>query len=76
MLSKRWKGAEKAEFPRWLRGNEIPEEQETSKAVYKRPPIHSRIKKGVSGNPGGVKRGTIFISEAYMRLLVPREGEL
>lgn len=33
-------------------------------------------KPGQSGNPGGVRRGTVFISEAYKRLLKLDEAEL
>jgi hypothetical protein len=46
---------------------QIPEEQ--GKVGYKRPPIHTRFEKGISGNPGGVKKGTIYVSEAYKRLM-------
>lgn len=33
-----------------------------------RPPKQTQFKVGVSGNPGGVKRGTVFLSEVYKRL--------
>src|SRR6185503_6059898 len=32
--------------------------------------------RGKSGNPGGVKKGTIFISEAYKRMLAMSPEEL
>jgi hypothetical protein len=53
----------------------IPEEQGT-RVGYKRPPLHTRFSKGMSGNPGGVKKGTVFISEAYKRMLAMSPEEL
>jgi hypothetical protein len=55
---------------------EIPEKQGKETVGYKRPPRHSRFKKGASGNPGGVKKGTVFISEAYKRMLAMTPDEL
>jgi hypothetical protein len=55
---------------------QFPEKQGNQKAGYKRPPIHTRFKKGASGNPGGVKKGTVFIAEAYKRLLSMAPDEL
>lgn len=57
-------------------GKQIPEKQGNQKAGYKRPPIHTRFKKGASGNPGGIKKGTVFIGEAYKRVLAMSPGEL
>ena len=52
------------------RANGTPEEQGIVKpgkgGVV--PPIHARWQPGTSGNPGGVKRGTVFPAEAYKRL--------
>ena len=56
--------------------NKVPEKQGIQKVGYKRPPAHTRFKKGVSGNPGGVKKGTVFISEAYKRMLAMSPEEL
>jgi hypothetical protein len=48
---------------------------------YGRPPLHTRFRKGVSGNPGGRPRGTtkpramkLALQEAY-RLIRVREGD-
>ncbi len=67
---------QKAKSSDTKRGKPIPEKQGNQKAGYKRPPIHTRFKKGVSGNPGGVKKGTVFIGEAYKRVLAMSPDEL
>jgi Family of unknown function (DUF5681) len=56
--------------------------QSTSYAVgYRRPPVHTRFRRGVSGNPGGRPRGrgtgranALILKEAY-RLVTVRDGE-
>jgi len=48
---------------------QVAEEQGIYKIGYKRPPVHTQFKKCVSGNPRGVKKGTVFISEVYKRML-------
>ena len=40
---------------------EIPEEQ--GLVGYQKPPKHTQFQPGQSGNPGGVRKGTVFISE-------------
>ena len=42
----------------------LPEKQGVPYEVgNKRPPRHTQFKPGVSGNPGGVRKGTVFVSE-------------
>ena len=62
-----------------LHEDEFPTEQ--PKVGYKRPPVHTRFRKGQSGNPRGRTRGSteerlklLAIEEAYRKVKV-REGE-
>jgi hypothetical protein len=49
----------------------LPEKQGVSCEVgNKRPPKHTQFKPAVSGNPGGVRKGTVFVSECHKRLLL------
>jgi hypothetical protein len=44
---------------------------QTDYAIGKgRPPRHSRWKKGISGNPGGKKKGTINLERAFQEALL------
>src|SRR5262249_28122736 len=50
---------------------------------YGKPPVHSRFRKGVSGNPGGRPRGTttargikLLLKEAYRTVLVKEGGRV
>lgn len=48
----------------------IPQEQGTVRESvgYKRPPVHSRFKKGQSGNPGGKPKGPTLLAEIHAEL--------
>lgn len=46
------------------------------KASYRKPPVHSQFKPGVSGNPNGLRKGQVFISECYKKLLCFSAEEL
>jgi hypothetical protein len=55
----------------------LPEKQGVPYQVgNKRPPRHTQFKPGVSGNPGGVRKGTVFVSECYKRLILFSPEEL
>jgi hypothetical protein len=55
----------KAKFPE-KQGNEVG---------YKKPPKATQFKKGQSGNPGGQKKGLVYLSEAYKRLMAMPAAE-
>lgn len=50
--------------------NNFPEKQRTYLVGKGKPPKQYSYQPGQSGNPGGVKRGQVFVSECYKRLLL------
>lgn len=57
--------------------DETNDEQQAAQVGYKRPPVHSRWKKGQSGNPRGSKRRNGFFDVAgdvFGELLAPAAG--
>lgn len=56
----------------------FPEEQRKNYLVGKgKPPVHTQFKPGISPNPGGVRKGTVFISERmkFLQSLSPADFE-